>query len=156
MPATYPSPPTPPAGRSTALLRLSAALWGAWGLFHFVAAIPLLLALREGVEGIPHRVAMAMGGADMDFFVGPTLMEHAYNNAWFGLVVTAGSVGAWKGRTDAALLCAIVGGMAHLGFTIFLVVPGHADLLGVALTGVAAFGVLSGLAGVRLAAGAAS
>lgn len=134
---------------NTALLRVTAVLWGAWGLLHLLMAFPFVLGVRAGVEGLPATVTMDIGGEHAPLHVQQTLMEHGFNNGWFGLVVTIGSVFVWRGRRDAVYLCSIVGGLAHLGFTVFLVLPGHANAMGVAMTVVAASAVALGLLAAR-------
>lgn len=82
---------------------------------------------------------------DMPFHVRRTLAEHNFNNMWFGLVVTVGSVLVWRGSRLGVLLCAIVGGLAHLGFAIFLVLPGYAGPIGIAMTFIAAAALFASL-----------
>lgn len=88
---------------------------------------------------------IGMFGGEMPLHVRPALLEAGFNNGWFGLVVTIGSVFVWRGRRDAVYLCSIVGGLAHLSFTIFVVLPGYSDPVGAAMTVIAASAVALGL-----------
>lgn len=119
------------------LFRAAGVLWAMWGLLHLVAGVGVLSTFASEVTGVPESVTLTLMGGEMPFQVRRTLAEHNFNNTWFGLVVTAGSVQVWRGRRLGALLCAIVGGLAQLGFTIFIVVPGYGNAVGVAMTFVA-------------------
>lgn len=125
------------------LFRAAAVLWAMWGLLHLVAGVGVLSTFASEVPGVPESVTLTLMGGEMPFHVRRTLAEHNFNNAWFGLVVTAGSVDVWRGGRVGVLLCAIVGGLAHLGFTIFVVLPGYGNGVGVAMTFVAAAALAS-------------
>jgi len=124
-----------------ALFRVASVLWAMWGLLHLVAGFVVLSTFASEVHGVPESVTLTAMG-DMPFHVRRTLAEHNFNNMWFGLVVTVGSVLVWRGSRLGVLLCAVVGGLAHLGFTIFLVVPGYSNAVGVAMTVIVALAVL--------------
>jgi hypothetical protein len=104
-----------------------------WGLLHLVAGFVVLSTFASEVAGVPESVTLTEMG-DMPFHVRRTLAEHNFNNMWFGLVVTVGGVLVWRGSRLGVLLCAIVGGLAHLGFTIFMVLPGYGGPIGIAMT----------------------
>lgn len=116
-----------------ALFRAASVLWAMWGLLHLVAGFVMMSTFANEFDGVPESVTLAAMG-DMPFHVRRTLAEHNFNNMWFGLVVTVGSILVWRGSRLGVLLCAIVGGLAHLGFTIFMVVPGYSNPVGVAMT----------------------
>ena len=124
------------------LFRVASVLWAMWGLLHLVAGAGVLSTFASEVTGVPESVTLTLMGGEMPFNVRRTLAEHNFNNTWFGLVVTAGSVQVWRGGRLGVLLCAIVGGLAQLGFTIFIVVPGYGNAIGVAMTFVAASAVV--------------
>ncbi len=123
------------------LFRMASVLWAMWGLLHLVAGLAMMLTFASEVDGVPESVTLAAMG-DMPFHVRRTLAEHNFNNMWFGIVVTAGSVLVWRGSRLGVVLCAVVGGLAHLGFTIFLVLPGYSNAVGVAMTVIVASAVL--------------
>ena len=124
------------------LFRVAGVLWAMWGLLHLVAGVSLLPTFANEIVGVPEAVTLKFMGSEMPYYVRRTLAEHTFNNSWFGLVVTVGSVLVWRGSRLGVLLCAVVGGLAHLGFTIFLVVPGYSNAVGVAMTVIAASAVL--------------
>lgn len=125
--------------------RVAAVSWALWGLLHLVAGVSVVRTFSSEVAGVPESVMLSMMGDELPFHVRRTLAEHSFNNTWFGLVVVVGSVQVWKGSRLGVVLCTIVGGLAHLGFTIFLVVPGYSNAVGVAMTFIAAFAVIVGV-----------
>lgn len=119
------------------LFRVAGVLWAMWGVLHLVAGVALLPTFTSEVASVPEEVKVMLG-SEIPFYVRRTLAEHTFNNAWFGLVVSVGSALVWRGSRLGVFLCAIVGGLAHLGFTVFMVVPGYANAVGVAMTFIAA------------------
>lgn len=135
---------------SNAYAKTAALSWAFWGGVHVIGGSTMLYTLG-GVDGLPDTVMVALMGSDMPLPLVPTLLEHNFNNAWFGLIVLLGSLFVWRNDRNAMILCAIVGGLAQLGYTIFVVLPGHAPLPGAIMTVVAAAAVvLSVLAGRRV------
>lgn len=120
------------------VFRVAAVLWAMWGALHLVAGLSVLTTFASEVVGVPESVQLTVMGGDLPFYVRRTLAEHSFNNTWFGLVVLVGSLLVWKRSRLGVFLCTIVGGLAHVGFTIFLVVPGYSNAVGVAMTLIAA------------------
>ncbi len=127
------------------MFRVAAVLWAMWGLLHLAAGLSVMSVFARGVTGVPESVRVSVMGGEVPFEVRRSLAEHEFNNSWFGLVVLVGSVLVWSGRRTGVLLCTIVGGLAHLGFTLFQVLPGASNAVGVAMTFVAASAVVLSL-----------
>ncbi len=123
------------------VFRVAAVLWAMWGALHLVAGLSVVTTLASEVVGVPESVQLTVMGGELPFHVRRTLAEHSFNNTWFGLVVLVGSVLVWKRSRLGVFVCTIVGGLAHLGFTIFLVVPGYSNAVGIAMTLIAASAV---------------
>ena len=123
------------------MFRAAGVLWAMWGLLHLLAGLSVVKTFASEVAGVPESVMLRVMGDEIPFHVRRTLAEHSFNNTWFGLVVLVGSVLVWKGSRQGVLLCTVVGGLAHLGFAIFLVVPGFSNAVGVAMTVIAAVAV---------------
>lgn len=130
---------------SRGLFRVAAVLWAMWGLLHFVAGVSVVRTFASEVAGVPESVVLSLMGDQLPFHVRRTLAEHSFNNMWFGLVVLIGSVLVWRGSRLGVFLCTIVGGLAQLGFTIFLVMPGLSNAVGVTMTFIAACAAISGV-----------
>ena len=99
------------------MLRVAAVLWAMWGLLHLAAGLSVMSVFARAVTGVPESVMLSVMGGALPFEVRRTLAEHQFNNSWFGLVVLVGSVLVWRGSRTGLLLCTVVGGLAHLGFT---------------------------------------
>lgn len=125
--------------------RVAAVLWAMWGLLHLAAGLSVMRTFASEVAGVPESVKLTVMGSELPFLVRRSLAEHQFNNSWFGLVVLSGSALVWRGSRTGVLLCTIVGGLAHLGFTIFQVVPGYSNAVGVAMTFIAASAVVLSL-----------
>lgn len=126
---------------SKIMFKTSAILWGIWGIVHLLAGISMIFTLQNGVDGLPESVLVNMMGSEMPVHVLETLMEHNWNNSWFGLVVIIGAFFVWKGNRNGIFLSAIVGGLAHLGFLIFVVLP-YRDQIGIIMSFVVAAAIV--------------
>lgn len=126
---------------SKIMFKTSAILWGIWGIVHLLGGISMIFTLQNGVDGLPESVLVTMMGSEMPVHVLGTLIEHNWNNSWFGLVVTIGAFFVWKGNRNGVFLSAIVGGLAHLGFFIFVVLP-YSDPVGIIMSFVAAAAIV--------------
>lgn len=109
------------------LLMISALLWVIWGAVHALAGILILAgdatsgfqAIADAVD--PATLAMAYPNA-----VGGVLGQHAWNLTWFGLATIVGAILIWRHSFTAIWFTAIVGGLADLGYFIFIDLPGFA------------------------------
>jgi hypothetical protein len=125
--------------------RTASIFWGIWGLVHLFAGFAILSVLAGGIESLPKFVPVKMMGSDMPLHIVPTLMEHNFNNTWFGLVVLIGSFFVWKANRKAVFFCSIVGGLAQLGFALFMVFPGHSAPPGVIMNFVVGAAIVLGI-----------
>lgn len=124
---------------TTVLLRLSAGLWAVWGVFHLVLGIFLMAFTRNEspvgqLASLPMAVDISMMGQTSIYPVVPSLMQHAFNLAWIGAVITGGCVFVWKQRTSAVFFCALVGGLADVGYFLFVDLAGYAEPPGPQMT----------------------
>ena len=110
----------------TTMLRAAAILWIIWGLVHFLAGV---LVLSTDTAGGFAAIADAVPDADL---AGPyhaavrgVLGQHAWNLGWFGLATVIGALFIWRGNLTAIWVAGMVGGLADLGYLIFLDLPGH-------------------------------
>lgn len=121
------------------LLRIAAVLWGIWGVFHVFVGVAILMVISDGHPGgqlsaIPDVLSIDMMGSEGRFTVVPMLKQNAFNLAWFGIVVGVGSIFVWRTHAKAIYLCILVGGLADLGYFIFIDLPGYADPPGPQMT----------------------
>ncbi|MEM7601978.1 MAG: hypothetical protein AAF357_11260 [Verrucomicrobiota bacterium] len=112
------------------LLRISSILWVIWGLVHLLAGVLVLSgdttsgfqAIGDGVD--PDTVVMDYPG-----IVGGVQDQHAWNLAWFGLVTLIGAVFIWRRNMTAIWVTALVGGLADLGYFLFIDLAGYANFV---------------------------
>ena len=122
-----------------AMLRLASVLWGIWGVFHLFIGVALITVIAEGhpdgqLASIPGVVNVIMMGTESRFVVVPSLNQHAFNLAWFGVVVGVGCIYVWRRRAEAIFVCILVGGLADLGYFLYVDLPGYADPPGPQMT----------------------
>ncbi len=116
--------------RATLLLRISSALWVIWGLVHMGAgALTMSRGTTEAVQGIaddvePTSLEMAYPDA-----VGAVINQHGFNLFWIGIVtlVCAGLI--WRRSVAAVFLAALVGGLADIGYFLFLDLGGFVKFM---------------------------
>ncbi|MEO0469670.1 MAG: hypothetical protein AAF206_08630 [Bacteroidota bacterium] len=112
-------------------LKISAILWIIWGLVHMLAGVMTVSGVFSGdlsipIGGILDGVDPAMLKADYPAPLGGILGQHGFNLLWFGLITLIAAFYIWKGNRNAIYLAAIVGGLADLGYFIFIDLGGYA------------------------------
>ena len=109
-------------------LKVAAALWVVWGLVHFGAGILSLSGTTtELVQNIADGVPDETLAIDYPDAAGAILDQHAWNLAWFGAVTLIGAVFIWRGNRTAIWVTAFVGGLADIGYFLFLDLGGHVN-----------------------------
>lgn len=140
-PKSTPAAKPPPSRRTLALiaLRVAAGLWFVWGVFHLIIGIVIIqLLVTEHPEGalssVPAVVDVEFFGSDSTFATIASLQQNGFNLAWFGLVVTIASFFVWCASKFAVAACIVVGGLADLGYFVFVDLPGYAEPPGPQMT----------------------
>ncbi|MEO0438700.1 MAG: hypothetical protein AAF098_17525 [Pseudomonadota bacterium] len=111
-------------------LKISAVLWIIWGLVHVLAGVIVLSGdATSGVQAIADAVAAESLENDYHAAVGGILNQHGWNLAWFGLVTLIGAVFIWTGQKTAIWVTAMVGGLADLGYLLFVDIPGYVNFV---------------------------
>lgn len=104
-----------------ALLGIAAGLWVIWGLVHALAGIlTMYLDTPMAIRGIADAVDPALIDIDYPTAVGAVINQHGFNLLWIGLVTTVCAVFIWRRSPAAIGLAALVGGLADVGYFIFL------------------------------------
>ena len=129
--------------REATLFRSSSVLWAIWGAVHIFFGVYLLYLLQAGsvaeaFHGIAGQAELSTFMLDYPYGAAAVLKQHSYNLVWFGLVTLTGSVWVWRRSLQAAALCAIVGGLADLGYFIYIDLGGLAVFPGPQMTWIAA------------------
>jgi uncharacterized protein YPO0396 len=130
------------------LFRISAILWIVWGLVHVLAGVMTLGGILTGditssVAGIADAVNPETLQMDYPKAAGAIIGQHGFNLFWIGLVTFISAFYVWKGNRNAIFLAAITGGLADLGYFIFLDLGGYVNFVpGSAMTIVSLFAIL--------------
>lgn len=111
-------------------LRIAAALWVFWGLVHTFAGLVVVTgdatsSLQAIADAVPTE---ALHGAYHPAVTG-VLNQHGWNLGWFGIVTIVGAVFIWRRNTTAIWVTGLIGGLADLGYLIFLDLPGYVNFL---------------------------
>ena len=56
---------------------------------------------------------------------GAIIKQHGFNLGWIGLTTIVGGVFVWRGSASAIFISALVGGLADLGYFIFIDLGGY-------------------------------
>ncbi len=108
------------------LLKVAAVLWVIWGLVHLLAGVlTVSMTTPEAVAGIADGVDAASLQMAYPAAVGAIIKQHGFNLGWIGLTTIVGGVFIWRGSATAIFVSALVGGLADVGYFIFIDLGGH-------------------------------
>lgn len=111
-------------------IKTAAILWVNWALVQYLAGVIVLSAdAAGGVAAIADAVDPAQLDAPCHQAVGGILKQHGWNLPWFGLVTLIGAGLIWRGNLTAIWVTALVGGMADLGYLLFVDLPGYVNFV---------------------------
>ena len=115
---------------NTNLLKISAVLWIVWGAVHMLAgAMTMNLVLSGDIAGAVAGIADAVSPAtlQMDYpaAAGAILGQHGFNLFWIGAVTLICGFLIWRRNTNAIFLAALTGGLADLGYFLFMDLGGY-------------------------------
>ena len=114
----------------SSFLKIAAILWIIWGAVHVFAGIMTDNFILSGdiagaVSGIADKVDPATLQADYPPAAGAVIGQHGFNLLWIGMVTFICAFYIWKGNTNAIFLAAICGGLADLGYFLFMDLGGY-------------------------------
>lgn len=106
-------------------LKIAAVLWIIWGLVHIFAGVITMYFITSGdisaaVGGIADAVDPASVKMDYPAAAGAIIGQHGFNLFWIGIVTFVCAFFIWKQHTNAIFLAAITGGLADLGYFLFM------------------------------------
>jgi hypothetical protein len=116
------------------LLKISAVLWIIWGLVHILAGVMTIKGILTGdisasVTGIADAVDPNLLQMDYPKASGAIIGQHGFNLFWVGIVTFISAFFVWKGNRNAIFLAAIVGGLADLGYFLFMDLGGFVNFV---------------------------
>lgn len=114
--------------------KVAAVLWVVWGLVHMLAGVMIITPIASGditaaVGAVADAVPIEELKADYPPASGAIIGQHGFNLFWIGLVTFICAYFIWGGNKNAIFLAAICGGLADLGYFIFLDLGGFVNFM---------------------------
>ena len=128
--------------------KIAAILWVIWGIVHVFAGVMTISSIFSGdismaINGIADAVPSTEIQMDYPAALGAILGQHGFNLLWFGLVTLGCAFFVWNGSRNAIILAALVGGLADLGYFLFLDLGGYVHFVpGTVMTLVSASAII--------------
>ena len=116
------------------LLKISTVLWIIWGLIHILAGVMTMKGIltediSSSIAGIADAIDPKSLQMDYPKAAGAVIGQHGFNLLWIGLVTFISAFFIWKGNKKAIFLAAICGGLADLGYFIFMDLGGYVNFM---------------------------
>lgn len=109
-------------------LKVAAVLWVIWGLVHVLAGVIVLTSdASGGFAAIADAVDPETFTAEYAPAVGGILNQHGWNLGWFGSATVIGAYFIWNRNLTAIWVTGMVGGLADLGYLLFVDLPGYVN-----------------------------
>lgn len=130
------------------LFKVAAILWIIWGLVHVLAGVLTMKGILSSdisasVSGIADAVDPSLLQMDYPAAAGAIIGQHGFNLFWIGIVTFISAFYVWKGNRNAIFLAALTGGLADLGYFIFMDLGGFVHFIpGTLMTIVSASAIL--------------
>ncbi len=111
-------------------LRAAAVLWIIWGLVHTLAGVIVLTSdASGGFQAIADAIDPDALKAEYHEAVGGILNQHGWNLGWFGIATIIGAVLISRQNTTAIWVTAMIGGLADIGYLLFVDFPGYVNFI---------------------------
>jgi len=116
------------------LFKTSAILWFIWGAVHMFAGIMIDNFVLSGdvagaVSGIADAVDPDTLQTNYPDAAGAVIGQHGFNLLWIGLITLICSFYVRIGNKNAIFLAAITGGLADLGYFLFMDLGGYVNFV---------------------------
>ena len=137
--------------KTSILLKTSSILWIIWGFVHIFAGIMTMKGIltneiTASVTGIADAVNPESLKIDYPKAAGAIIGQHGFNLFWIGIVTFISAFFVWKGNRNAIFLAAITGGLADLGYFLFMDLGGFVNFVpGTVMTIVSATAIITSL-----------
>ncbi len=131
------------------LLKISAILWIVWGLVHVLAGVLTMKGIltddiSSSVAGIADAIEPSSLEMDYPKAAGAIIGQHGFNLFWIGIVTFISAFFVWKGNKNAIFLAAITGGLADLGYFLFMDLGGYSKFVpGTVMTIVSSLAIIT-------------
>ena len=119
-----------PTALTSTALKVAAVLWVIWGLVHMLAGVMIISQdASGGFAAIADAIDPAALVADYHPAVGGILNQHGFNLLWIGLTTIVAAVFIWRVNTTAIWVAALTGGLADVGYLLFVDFPGYVNFI---------------------------
>lgn len=120
--------------KTSILLKASSILWIIWGIVHILAGIMTMKGIltndiSSSVAGIADAVEPSLVQMEYSEASGAIIGQHGFNLFWIGIVTFISAFFVWKGNRNAIFLAAITGGLADLGYFLFMDLGGFVNFV---------------------------
>lgn len=132
----------------TIFFKISAVLWIIWGLVHVLAGVLTMKGvltddISASVAGIADAVDPESVTMDYPKAAGALIGQHGFNLFWIGIVTFVAAFFVWKGNRNAIYLAATTGGLADVGYFLFMDLGGYVNFVpGTVMTIVSASAII--------------
>ncbi|MBT8195737.1 MAG: hypothetical protein HKO56_04515 [Bacteroidia bacterium] len=114
--------------------KASAVLWIIWGLVHILAGVLTMKGiLTDDISSSVSGIADAVDADTLQMAypkaLGAIIGQHGFNLLWIGIVTFISAFYVWKGNANAIFLAAITGGLADLGYLLFMDLGGYVNFV---------------------------
>ena len=116
------------------LFKISSVLWIIWGLVHILAGVMTMKGIltddiSAAVSGIADKMDPTTLQMDYPEAAGAIIGQHGFNLFWIGIVTLISAFYVWKSNKHAIFLAAITGGLADLGYFLFMDLGGYVNFM---------------------------
>ena len=110
--------------------RTAAILWVVWGLVHMFAGVIIISSDASGAAAaVADAVDPQLLAMDYHPAVGALLNQHGWNLGWIGLTTVLCAPFVWRGNIYGIALAALVGGLADIGYFLFMDLGGFVNFV---------------------------
>ncbi len=114
--------------------KIASILWIIWGAVHILAGVmtdSFILSgdIQGAVAGIADKVDPNILSANYPPASGAVIGQHGFNLLWIGIVTLVSAFFIWNGNKNAIFLAAICGGLADLGYFLFMDLGGYVNFV---------------------------
>jgi hypothetical protein len=120
--------------KTSILLKASSILWIIWGIVHILAGVMTMKGIltndiSSSVAGIADAVEPSLVQMEYSEASGAIIGQHGFKLFWIGIVTFISAFFVWKGNRNAIFLAAITGGLADLGYFLFMDLGGFVNFV---------------------------
>lgn len=133
---------------ASTLFKISSVLWIIWGIVHILAGVLTMSGhfsgdISQSIVGIADATDPKSLTMEYPLAASAIIAQHGFNLFWIGLVTFISGFFIWKKNRNAIFLAALVGGLADLGYFMFLDLGGHVKFVpGTIMTIISATAIL--------------